>query len=101
MGIPLSIDPKKTLEHTCNRQVVALFKEFLCILENLADDHDEALGKLAAALPAEYHQYINLADYFTPDRSDRLRKIVLQKGNDTARAILDELGKYDVEFGGG
>ena len=50
---------------------VTLFKEFLVTLEELAEEHDEALAKLAAALPSEYHTHLNLADYYTIDKAKK------------------------------
>lgn len=94
----LSIDVSQSLQYSCRRQVVNLFKEFLSIIENLSDEHDEALAKLATAIPSEYHPYINLADYLTEDKSERLRREILQRGNDCARAIENEINQYDIEF---
>lgn len=73
-----------------------MFKEMLSLLEKLAEEHDETLGKLYARLPSEYKTYVELADYFTEDKADRLRREVLQRGNDCKRAIVEEMEKYDV-----
>jgi hypothetical protein len=94
----LSINPKDILQFAVRRHVTILFKEYLSLLETLAIEHDESLSKLATALPAEYHQYLALADYFTEDKSDRLRKMVLGRGNDCMRSIQDEISKYEVNF---
>lgn len=64
------------------------------IAEQLAEEHDEALEKLYAALPPEYKEYVNLADHFTEDKSDRIRRAILQRGNDCKRAVRDELDRY-------
>lgn len=93
-----SIDPRATLAFATRRHVITLFKEYLSLLEGLADEHDETLSKLAAALPVEYHPHLALADYLTEEKSERLRRVVLQRGNDCARAINDEIAKYDVQF---
>lgn len=94
----LTIDPRQALQHSCRRYTVVLFKEFLSILEQLADEHDEALAKLAVSLPTEYHAHLTLADHFTEEKAERLRRAVLQRGNDAARSIQEEIEKYDVEF---
>lgn len=94
----LEADPKGLLQFTARRHIVTLFKECLAMFESLADEHDEALAKLGAALPAQYHEYITLADYFTEDKSERLRRTVLQRGNDCARAIQEEIEKYEISF---
>jgi hypothetical protein len=95
---PLSLDLNQSVQYAVSRQVIALMKEYLAIMEQLAEEHDEALDKLYAALPPEYHTYINLADHFTEDKEARIRKAVLGRGNDCKRAILEELDKYDLEF---
>lgn len=94
----LSIDARQTLQFACRRHTIALFKEFLAIVEQLAEEHDESLAKLESALPPEYSTHIGLADHFTEEKGDRLRRVVLQRGNDCVRAIQDEIGKYQVDF---
>lgn len=94
----LSIDLRQLVQSTCSRHVTNLFKEFLGILQDLGDEHEEALDKLENALPQEYHQYISLADHFTDEKGQRLRSEVLRRGNNCSRAIIDELEKYDIEF---
>lgn len=94
----LSIDAKASLQFSVDRNVRALFRSTLELLEELAHEHDEALGKLEAALPAEYHPHLALADYYTEDKGERLRKAVLRKGNDALRAILEEIDRYEVTF---
>ena len=94
----LSIDPRQALQYSCRRYTVTLFKEFLTLLEKLADEHDETLAKLAAALPPEYRDRLALADYFTMDKAERLRKEVLGRGNDCARSIDEEIQKYEIDF---
>ena len=96
----LSIDAKASLQFAARRHITVLFKEILGLLEQLADEHDESLAKLAAALPTEYQPHLNLADYFTEEKAERLRKAVLGRGNDCIRSILEEMEKYDINFGG-
>ena len=94
----LSIDAKATLQFATDRSITVLFKEMLSLLESLAEEHDESLAKLAAALPAEYHTHLALADYFTEEKADRLRRAVLGRGNDCKRAIHEEIEKYKITF---
>lgn len=96
----LSIDARSTLQFACRRHIVQLFKSFLEVGETLAMEHDESLAKLATALPAQYTTYLSLADYLTDERSDRLRREVLQRGNDCVRSIQEEIAKYEIEFAG-
>jgi hypothetical protein len=96
----LSIDLKGHVQYTCGRHVVTLFKECLAIMTQLAEEHDEAMGKLHEALPDEYKPYVDLADHFTEDKEGRIRKAILARGNDCKRAIEAELAKYQMTLGG-
>lgn len=95
----LSIDLNEHVQYYCERQVVTLFKECLAIFEQLAEEHDEAMEKLYQALPPDYKPYVDLADHYTEEKSDRIRRAVLQRGNDCKRAIRDELSKYTLTLG--
>lgn len=94
----LSIDAKQALQFTIDRHITVLWKELLTLLRGLAAEHDEALGKLASALPPEYGTHLDLADWYTEEKGLRLRKAVLDRGNDCKRAILEEVDQYDVTF---
>jgi len=92
----LSIDLRAHVQYTCGRHVVVLFKEYLDILQQLAEEHAEALDALHDALPDQYQPYVNLADHFTDEKGQRIRKAVLARGNDCKRAIEEELAKYEM-----
>ncbi len=66
------------------------------ITEQLAEEHDEAMEKLYQALPPDYREYVNLADHFTEEKADRIRRAILQRGNDAKRAVRDELDRYQL-----
>lgn len=91
-------DPKEVLRFQQHRVITLLFRHFLTLLEDLGIEHDEAMAKLAAALPPEYHTYLDLADYLTPDKSKHLRKKVLDSGNDTLRSLDDILEAFIISF---
>lgn len=97
-GAQLSINLREHVQYTADRRVTELFKEVLAMFEQLAEEHDEALEKLYAALPPEYCKYVDLADHFTEEKGDRIRRAVLQRGNDCKRSIREELDKYDITF---
>ncbi len=69
------------------------------MFEQLAEEHDEAMGKLYDALPPQYQPYVELADHYTEEKEGRIRRAVLARGNDCGRAIREELAKYDVTLG--
>ena len=96
----LSIDLNAHVKYTCGRFVVTLFKEYLDIVAQLADEHDEAMTKMQDALPEPYKAYVDLADHFTEEKGERIRKAVLARGNDCRRAIEAELDKYQMTLGG-
>ncbi len=95
---PTVIDLRASCSYTCHRHVVTLFKECLAIVEQLAEEHDEAMAKMYSALPAEYKPYVDLADHFTEEKGDRIRRAILQRGNDCNRAIQEELNQYHLTF---
>jgi hypothetical protein len=91
-------DAEKLLLFTVQRNVSTLFKSFLSTLENVVDDHDEALLKLHSSLPPEYKKYVELADYLSESRCSRIRKLILDSGNDCYRQIEEEFKKYKIDF---
>lgn len=94
----LSINLRDSLKYATNRQITILFKEFLSMVEQLAEEHDEALDKLYAVLPAEYRDHVKLADHFTDEKGMRIRRAILQRGNDCIRSLFEEADKYDITF---
>jgi hypothetical protein len=93
---PYSVDPEELLRFQIRRLVTVLFKSFLVILEDLGLDHDAALQLLYDKLPPEYRPYVELADYLTVDKGDRLRKKVLTAGNDCCRQIEEILKSFTI-----
>ncbi len=92
------MDMRAMCQHTLARHVTVLFKECLGIMEQLHEEHYEAMAKLHAALPGECQAYVDLADHFTDDKRERIRGAILQRGNDCRRAVSEELDKYDITF---
>lgn len=93
-----TVDPKEVLRFQLDRNVRLLFRGYLMALEDLAREHDEALGKLDKALPDQYRPYVELADYLTPEKGQQMRKRVLDFGNDTLRSIEELLKQFEVTF---
>lgn len=86
------------LRFQVHRIVTNLFKNQLVLLEDLAQDHDAAMAKLHASLPAEYQPYVKLADYLDEDRGARLRSKTLDAGNEAIRALEEQLAFYDIHL---
>ena len=87
------------VQHACERHIITLFKEMLGMFEQLQEEHWEAMHKLYDKLPAEYQPYVDLADHFTDDKGERIRRAVLARGNDCKRAVREELAKYRMTLG--
>ena len=73
-----------------------LFKAHLRLLERIYDDHDDAMGKLADALPDEYVDYVNLADYITESRKEDNRRETLDGGNNAIREIEEMIDNLKI-----
>ena len=96
--VSISINPAEALDFVIERHVTNLFKEFLKILERGNNEHNEGLNKLYDQLPDEYKKYVDLADWWTPEKATRLRSEVLRRGNDALRNVREELDKYEITF---
>ncbi len=71
--------------------ITRLFKGYLIMLEDLATEHDDAMGKLEDNLPPQYKQFVELADYWSDAKMDNLRRKVLSTGNDVIRGIEEAI----------
>ena len=79
------------------RNVTLLFKNHLELLEDIADEHDNAMRKLMEKLPQEYRDYVELADYLNEQKFEMLRKRILGKGNDCIRTIEEILKDFEIK----
>lgn len=62
------------------------------------ESHDEFYGKLMEKLPPEYITTLVVGNPLSDDKFMRLRKKILDKGNDTIRDSELELGQYSISF---
>lgn len=74
----------KTKIHLALNRVMAMY---LSHLEQLGDEHDEAMGKLIDALPEAERAKVHLADIYGQVRFDAIRRYVLKAGNDACREL--------------
>ena len=72
VGQPTTLNLDISHRLTIERHIVNLFKECLMIVEQLGEEHDEAMGKLFDALPENYREYVRLADHFSEEKADRI-----------------------------
>lgn len=84
------------LRFQVERNVKNTYKEALIVLEELRDEHEQALLRLQEALPKEYRSLIVVANYWTTVRSDSLRKRILTVGNNAARNINEQIDKLQI-----
>lgn len=89
---------EEMLRFAINRITINLFKQFLEIVEDLGDCHQESMDKLRQHLPVEYSKYVDLAEYFTPERENMTRKRILDAGNNAKRNMEEELKQYNIKF---
>ena len=89
--------PDEMLKFACKRNTTILFKHFLEIIERMNEEHAETLAKLKHNLPEEYKAYVDLADYFTDNKLNMLRKEVLSKGNDCYRGIEEIINMLEIK----
>ncbi len=89
---------KASLQQRQRRLVTALFKEFLEILGEVRASHDEFYGNLLEKLPPEFVPVLAIGNPLSEEKYQRLRKKVLDKGNDIIRESELELDRYSVGF---
>jgi hypothetical protein len=71
--------------------VTRLFKNYLFAFEEFIDAHDEAMAKLKTALPDQYKEFVELADYLSDAKIEAMRKRVLGLGNDLIRDLDEQI----------
>ena len=92
------MNAKKKLALRSQREISALFKTMLLLVEDMKKDHDFHYQKLYENLPKEYHPIIDTADHFTPEKVNWIRKRILDFGNESIRNLGSELDNYSVSF---
>lgn len=79
-------------------QIKTLYKSLLREIEDLKEEFDERFRLFQDQLPPEYLKMLIAANPFTEDRFFRLRKRILDSGNDVERALVGESERYSVSF---
>jgi len=92
------MNAKKKLVLRSEREISALFKTMLLLVEDMKKDHDFHYQKLYENLPKKYHPIIDTADHFTPEKVNWIRKRILDFGNESIRNLGSELDNYSVSF---
>jgi hypothetical protein len=92
------VTAEEILRFQIKRNITILFKQYLVMLEDIKTEHDIALNKLTSKLPPEFTDYVELADYLTPEKKEMIRKKILTVGNDCYRAVEEQLLNYKIEL---
>ncbi len=87
-----------SLSQRQRRLITALFKDFLETMSEVKEAHDEYFGNLMEKLPPEFVTALVVGNPLSDDKFMRLRKKILDKGNDTIRDSELELGQYSISF---
>lgn len=98
--IKLEMEESEVLRFQVNRNITNFYKSMLVMLEDIAEDHDNALCKLQEHLPTEYKKYVDLADYLTEEKFSNLRGKILSGGNDTIRQIEEQMKNFEIKIKG-
>ena len=86
---------KELLTFQINRGIVNLYKKYFLIIQDLKQEHEVLLEKVAQETSPDFHQKI---DYFTEDKYNYIRKKILDAGNDSIRELEKTLEVIDVRF---
>ena len=92
------MDAKINLNRESHDEISRLFKMMLMMVEDMKKDHDFHYEKLYENIPDEYHKIINVADHFTPQKVNWIRKRILDFGNESIRNLGSALDNYTVSF---
>jgi len=92
------MDAKETLSKKSNKSISFLFKQYLMLIEDLKFEHDQYLKKIKDKIPSVYHNVIDNADTFDDEKMSRIRKRVLDIGNETIRSLDNDINDFSVNF---
>jgi hypothetical protein len=92
------MDAKQCLSKKSNKSIAYLFKQYLMLIEDLKFEHDQYLKKVKSEIPSEFHNVIDNADTFDEEKLSRIRKRVLDIGNETIRSIDSEMDDFSINF---
>jgi hypothetical protein len=92
------MDAKQTLSKKTSKSISFLFKQYLMLIEDLKFEHDQYVKKIKQEIPSEFHNVIDNADSFNEEKMSRIRKRVLDLGNETIRSMDSDISDFSVNF---
>lgn len=84
------------LRFQVERNIKNTYKEALILLEELRMEHKGTLERLRDALPNEFKSLVDVADYWSPDKVDSVRKRILTAGNNANRNVQEQMDNFDI-----
>lgn len=75
---------KEYLKFQYSRNIISLYKKYFELIDDLKQDHDLLLKKVAENSSEDFVKNI---DYFNNDKYNYIRKKILDAGNDAIRNI--------------
>jgi hypothetical protein len=93
-----SSEEQRILHFQVTRLIVALFKNYLFLADDIQEQHQQMLEKIEELLPDSEKDKLDLVDYFDEAKYNYIRKRILDLGNDAKREFENILGQYDIEF---
>ena len=88
---------RELLHFKVHQGITRMFKNYLFMIENLRDEHDEAMNKLEDVLPEQYKCLVEVADYLGSSKMEAFRKRILLDGNNTIRDLQDMIDGLRVD----
>lgn len=92
------MDPTEAINSFYAKNTKVLFKSFLILIEDLHKDHAINFSKLKNALPEEYHNILDQADYFDQNKLQYIRKKILDMGNESIRGVENNFANFTISF---
>lgn len=75
-----------------HKEVALLYKTFLEVIEDLRNDNQIMLAKVAEKCGEQFARDIN---FFTSDKYEQLRKRILDQGNECSRRLINFLDFFE------
>jgi hypothetical protein len=92
------MNAKESLSKKSSKSISQLFKQYLMLIEDLKFEHDQYVKKIKSEIPSEYHNIIDNADTFDEEKMSRIRKRILDLGNESIRSFDTEMNDFSVSF---
>ena len=86
---------KEYLKFQYSRNIITLYKKYFEMIDDLKQDHDLLLKKVAESSSESFAKNI---DYFDNDKYNYIRKKILDSGNDAIRNIYTSFKSINISL---